>query len=286
MLTDEELRYLDTRIIQAARTKLHMRNLFAIQRLPDAGVKTWRQFVMTDMAQAVIDMDGQTESMDRNEFTPKDAQVPTIHKEFTLFWRDVIASRRNGLNIDTIQAENAAIQILEEEEKLLLVGEYTGWKALGIEGLLTATGNGGGATVGSWVAATNYNIISDVGAAIAALQNAGFMGPYAGIFRSAQYAKMLAPLKDGAGSLVIEKIKELLDQVLVSDYLVSAAGATTSALVVEPGIENFVLGIGQDITRFSQQLPNMNTYVKIYEVVTPYIKRPESIYEITGITLT
>ena len=63
-----------------------------------------------------------------------------IHKEYKLLFRDIAASRRSGMPIDVTEPQNAAIQVAEEEDKLLFTGEYTGWRALGIEGLATATG--------------------------------------------------------------------------------------------------------------------------------------------------
>ena len=42
--------------------------------------------------------------------------------------------------IDTQDAENAARQVAVDEDKLLITGEYTGFRALGVEGLATATG--------------------------------------------------------------------------------------------------------------------------------------------------
>ncbi|MFH1327830.1 MAG: hypothetical protein ABIH76_03135, partial [Candidatus Bathyarchaeota archaeon] len=62
------------------------------------------------------------------------------------------------------------------------------------------------------------------------------------------------------------------------------AGATTSALVVEPGQDNFDMVIGRDLSLFTKQDEDMNLQCKVHEVVAPRIKRPTSICEITGLT--
>jgi len=279
-LTDEEIRYIDTRVVEAARPALVARQVFSAFRLPHAGFKTWRGYKLTDMGQATIDMEGQTGALDRVELASFDVKVPVISKGFMLYWRDVIASRTGGIPLETTNVENAARQVAEEEDKLLLTGEYSGWRALGIEGLATATGRNTKASGGAWGA----NSIIDVNAAISELETDGHFGPYALIVRAAWHRKLWA-LISNTGIMYIEKIREICTRgVFVSDSLYTSAAATTSALVLELGQENFEMGIAQDMTTFTQQDEHMNTIGKVYEVVAPRIKRPTSICEVTGLT--
>ncbi|MDH5441471.1 MAG: family 1 encapsulin nanocompartment shell protein [Candidatus Bathyarchaeota archaeon] len=279
-LTDEEIRYIDTRVVEAARPALVARQVFSAFRLPNAGFKTWRGYKLTDMGQATIDMEGQTGALDRVELAAFDVKVPVISKGFILYWRDVIASRTGGIPLETTHIENAARQVAEEEDKLLLTGEYTGWRALGIEGLATATNRNTKASAGAWP----DNSITDINAAIGELETDGHFGPYALIVRASWHRKLWS-LISNTGMMYIEKIREICrGGVYVSDSLYASGGGTDSALIVEPGPENFELGIGQDITTFMQQDENMNTVGKVYEVVAPRIKRPTSICEITGLT--
>jgi len=278
-LTDEELRYIDERVVQTVDPVLVARQLFPVFNLGHAGFTTVRGYKKTSMGQATIDMQGITKSRDRVELTAFNINVPVIHKEYKLYWRDIIASRRGGLPIETINAEDAARQVAEEEDKLLITGEYTGWRALGIEGLATATGRNTKASAGAWPA----NCITDINAAIAELEADGHLGPYGLILRSS-WNRKLPTLISNTGIFYLEKILELVSKIFVSDSLYSSAGATTSALIVEPSQENFEMAIGQDITTFNQQDEDMNINGKIYEVVAPRIKRPTSICEITGLT--
>jgi len=284
-LTDDEIKYIDTAIITAMRPVLVGRKIFQEVNAGNAGNRTWRAYAMTDMSQAEISMEGIDESLDHVELANKDVKLPVIHKSVKLFWRDLLSSRNGGIPLDTLNIENAARQIAEEEDKLLISGQYTGWGALGIEGLATATGRQTLATAGAW--STIANINTDVSGAIAKLEANGHYGPYALIMRSALKAKM-RQVNTGTSDLIQHVIQQMLDQngqgqVLVSDSLYSSGGATTSVLLVEPAAENFVVGVSQNPATYRFVDHDMNTILKIYEVLAPRIKRATSICEITGV---
>lgn len=279
-LTDEELRYIDNRVVQAVRPLLIGRRLFPVFALPHAGFTTVRGYKKTDMGQARISLHGQGKNKDRVSLDNFDVTVPVIHKEFTLWWRDVIASRNGGLPLETINVESAARQCAEEEDKLLLSGEYTGWRALGIEGLATTTGRNTKASAGAWGA----NALTDLSAAIAELEADGHSGPYAAVLRSSWAAKLRALVSNTAVKY-IDTIRDLFTAgIFVTDNLFTSAGLTTIALVLEPSQENFEMVIGQDLNTFTQQDEDMNLQGKVFEVLAPRIKRPTSICEITGLT--
>jgi uncharacterized linocin/CFP29 family protein len=278
-LTDEEVRYIDARVVETVRPMLIGRRLFPVFRLPHAGFLKVRGYRESDMSEATISLHGQTKAKDRVELAPFDITVPVIHKEFTLYWRDVIASRNGGLPIETRTAENAARQCAEEEDKLLLTGEYVGWRALGVEGLATAT-NRNTTAGGAWPA----NAIANLSAAIAELESDGHQGPYALIARTAQLRKLWQLISNTA-EFYYPKIAQMCRAgIYASDNLFTSAAATTSALVVEPSQENFEVVVGQDLAIWAKQDEDMNLQGKVFEVLAPRIKRPESICEITGLS--
>src|SRR5512136_1902188 len=127
-VTYEEVQYIDSRIVETVRPMLVGRRLFPIFKLPHAGFLTVKGYKRTDMSQARISLYGQGKNKDRTEKTSFEIAVPVLHKEFCVYWRDLEASRSSGLPLDVQEAENAARQVAEEEDKLLLSGEYTGWK--------------------------------------------------------------------------------------------------------------------------------------------------------------
>jgi uncharacterized linocin/CFP29 family protein len=262
-LTDEELMYIDSRIVDTVRPVLVGRKLFPVFTLPHAGFITVRGYKRTDMSQARISLHGQGKNKDRTEKTPFDITVPVLHKEFTIYWRDLEASRAYGLPLDAQDAENAARQVAEEEDLLLLTGEYTGWKALGIEGLATASGRNTKASAGAWPA----NALTDLSAAIGELEADGHTGPYAAVLRSSWAAKLRA-LVTNTATKWIEVIQDLFKAgIYVSDNLYTSAGGVNSGLVVQPSQENFEIVIGKDMTLFSKQDEDMNLQCKVHEVV-------------------
>ncbi len=279
-MTDEELMYVDSRIVETVRPLLIGRRLFPVFTLPHAGFLTVRGYKRTDMSQARISLHGQGKNKDRSEKTPFDITVPVIHKEFTIYWREIEASRANGVPIDLQDAENAARQCAEEEDKLLLTGEYSGWRALGVEGLATATGRNTKASAGAWPA----NCLTDLSACIGELEADGHMGPYAAVLRSTWAAKLRA-LVSNTATKWIDVVRDLFPAgIYVSDNLFTSAGATTSALVVEPSQENFEAVIGRDMSFFAKQDEDMNMQCKVHEVLAPRIKRPTAICELTGLS--
>lgn len=277
-LSEDDIKYLDAQVIRAAKTNLVARKLFEVERLPDVGVKNWEQTVLSGMSSATIDMEGKNVSRDKIGTSTQTVKVPVIHKEYLLGWRDIAASRRKGQPIDTLSAEEAGRKCSEDEDKLCISGQYTGWKALSIKGLATATGKLTQASAGAW----GTNSITDVSGAISKLEAKQHYGPYALLVNSTYVGKLRT--LHASGAFYLEKIKQLVQAVYVTDQLFTSAGAQTNALVVEPGRDNFTLGIAQDLTNWNWVNSDMDTEGKAYEVVAPRIKRGDSICEITGLS--
>jgi uncharacterized linocin/CFP29 family protein len=167
----------------------------------------------------------------------------------------------------------------------LITGEYSGWKALGIEGLATATSRNTQASAGAWPA----NALTDLSAGIAKLEEDGHTNKsmYACVLRSTWAAKLrqLIANSDRKWIDVIQGENPLFPAgIYVSDNLYTSAGLTTSALVLELGKENFEMILERDLTVYQLGDEDMNLLCKAYEVLTPRIKRPTSICEITGLT--
>ena len=279
-LTQEEILYIDTRVVETVKPLLIGRRLFPVFTLPHAGFMTVRGYKRTNMSAARISLYGETGSKDRTEKASFDITVPVIDKEFEVMWRELEASRSSGIPLDLQDAENAARKVAEDEDKLLITGEYTGFRALGVEGLATATGRNTKASAGAWPT----NALTDLSAAIGELEADGHMGPYACILRSAWAAKLRALVSNTAVKW-IEVIRDLFAAgIYVSDSLYTSAGATTNALVLEPSQENFELVIGRDLEVRKLEDVRGNLKCVVREVVAPRIKRPTSICEITGLT--
>lgn len=286
ILTDEEINYIDEKVVETVRPLLVGRPLFPAKSLGHAGFRIVTFYTEGDMSAAVIDMEGQQESMDRAPLAPHTVTVPVLHKETRLFWRDLSMKREAGQPIDVAHAKNAARQVAELEDLLLLTGDHTGVNFLGIEGLATATGRLTGAG-GDWVnAGTSYNCIGYVAAAIEALEAEGHYGPYKLLLPPAFNAELRVAHPD-LRQWLFQSLGDLLggvENIIATPNLKAADGVADSALVVEPGEGNFDMIVGEDTHSRQFEEKEGNIWLQVREVVAPRIRRPKAIYEITGLT--
>ena len=286
-LTDYEINYVETAIVKTVRPILIGRQLMPTRNLPSAGYTKYTYYTENDMGQATISMTGEEQSMDLVDLTEGTVKIPILSKDYNLHWRDVLKRREAGEDLNTQHAENAARQVAEEEDKLILTGEITAgagiWPALGIAGLcasVDATMRFNGA---DWNTAALS--IPDVATAKQMLRAQGFYGPYKLIMPSAIYADIEELGAGGAGSdkWYFDAIGELIDgaqNILISDNLWAVDGVQDSVLLVDVQPGNFELLVGADISNYLAQLPTMNYQGKVWEAVVPVIKRPLAICEI------
>ncbi len=232
------------------------------------------------MSAAKISLYGQPGNKDRTEKTPFTITVPVIEKEFELSWRDIEAARGQNVPIDVQEAENAARQVAEDEDLLLITGEHTGFRALGVEGLATATGRNTSAG-GDWSA----NAFTYCNNAIAELEADGHYGPYALLVKPSWWRQISAAFVASTSTTIAEKVASLFTAgVYRTDSLKSSVGGVDNALVVEPSQENFEVVIGRDLEVRKDADVRGNLECVAREVLAPRIKRATSICEITGLT--
>ncbi len=278
----EEYQFVQEEVLQTIQPMLIGRKLFPTTKLKDAGYMSIKYYKETDMSQATISLYGETESKDKVVNTPYTLDIYTIHKDFLLHWREILAGRHRGETLEAANARNAARQVAEEEDKLLLSGGYTGWPAYGIEGLASATGRSTVASAGAWPGSA----FVDINASRALLQASGYVNcPFALIGPVAEIKKL-----DGLIANTTKTYRQaLLDNNLVAAVyetgsLFAANGDEDSVLLVCPGKDNFDLVVGQETSTYLWQDKNMNYHGKVYEVLTPRIKRAASIVELTDVT--
>jgi len=282
-LTDEEALYIDDRIVETVKSALVGRRLFPVFPLPNPGIMKIRGYKRGNMSAARISLYGSDGGpKDRTQKTAFDITVPVIDKDFDIPWRELAASRGTGMPIDTQEAENAARKVAEDEDTLLITGEYSGWRALGVEGLATATGRNS-ASGGDWSA----NAFTYVNTAIGELEADGHVnGPYALVIKPSWWRQIAGAFVTSTAVTIAEKVRELCNGgIFTTDNLYTSAGLTTNALVVELSQENFEVVIGEDVHMLPPTFDRHgNLEGCVREVVAPRIKRPTAICEITGLT--
>lgn len=281
ILLREEMEYVDRVIIETIKPALVARQLFPLTKVSDDGGVMW---VTTpeevDMSEASITLHGAAQADDVSLYWTHEQVVPVIQKNFKIQWRDLAASRRLGQDLYTQQVRQAARKIQEVEEQLLLTGEYDGWPAMGINGLLQSAGTSAAAS-GNWPA----NAIADINTARANLQASGFVGMPFDLIVPPAMSKCL-DWQVANTTITYRKFllqNGLINRVFESAYLFSATGGQDSALLVQTSRDNFDLlqAMPPRVNRWEYK--DGNIYGFLRECIAPRIKREEAIYEITDL---
>lgn len=281
ILTREEMKYVEETIIEQIHEHLIGRDLFPLVRVPDAGYMDYKYYEELDMGEASISRYGTSQSDDRTLYYYNEVPIPIIDKTFFIQRRDILASRHQGPSLLEQYPRNAARQIAEEEDKLLLSGEYTGWAAMGIQGLMSAAGTSAAAS-GAWPA----NAIADINTARIALENLGFIGTEGILIGRPATMKCLDRQLTNTDT-TYRKFLENNDLIRASyetRNLFSTTGGADTVLLVIPGRENFYMVEAEPPTVDWWYDKMSNAYGWVHEAVVPVIARSEAIYRITGVT--
>ena len=283
LLTEEELVYIETKVLETFRYVLQARKIFPVVNIGQGGgAQLYRYYDEADPSEALIDMTGKGQGDDHPEKTAHDIDVPVIHKEFFLNWRDIASSRRIGPSVLDDSIRTATRKVAEAEDRLLISGECDTWAALGLEGLFTATGRTNNAASGNWPGAA----VADINTARAALQASGFVGIEPVLIGPPAMIKCLDDL--------IANTAITYRQALLQNNLISAAMETSNAFASDCGVDSVVLVVpGEGNFWAVQDLPLEvhlwydkvnNVYGTVRETIAPIVGRPESIAEINTIT--
>jgi len=281
-LTYEEIKYVEETIVEAIHEHLIGRDVFELVKVPDAGYMDYKYYEELDMGPASISRYGVSQSDDVTLYPDHEVTIPIIDKTFMIQWRDILASRHQGPSLLEQYPRNAARQIAEEEDKLLLTGEYTGWAAMGITGLLTST------PAAQTVAATGAwptNAIADINAGLIALENAGFIGIDPIMIGRPSAIKCLNWQLAGTGMTYKQFLlqNKLVRAIYETRNLFATDGGTDSVILVMPGKENFYMVEAMPPTVNWWYDKMDNAYGVVREAVVPVITRAEAIYEIEEI---
>lgn len=283
LLTEEELLYIDETVTETFRYGLVGRPLYEVKAIGQGGgAQFYRWYDESDPSEASITMTGKAQVDDHPEKTAHDLNVPVIHKEFFLNWRDIASSRRDGPSSidDCVRTATWAVQ--NAEDRLLISGETVGWPAMGIEGLFTATGRTTNPASGNWPA----NAAADINTARAALQTAGFVSIEPVLLGPPALIKCLDAF---IANTAVTYRQAFLDNSLISDAIetpnaFAAAGTQNSVVLVVPGNGNFQAITDLPLEVLEWYDKTQNVYGTVRETIVPAIKRPAAIAEISTIT--
>lgn len=283
LLTEEEILYVEEKVLETFRYNLVGRQVYDVQNIGQGGgAQVFRWYNETDPSEASITMTGKAQVDDHPEKEAHDVNVPVIHKEFFLNWRDIASSRRIGMSLVDDCIRTATWRVRDAEDRLLISGEcLPGWPALGLEGLFTATGRTNNAASGNWPA----NAIADINTARAALQASGFVSMEPVLIGPPALVKCLDRQIANTTSTYRSF---LLDNDLISDAIetpnaFTGACAQTSVVLVVPGNGNFVAVQDLPLEVHLWYDKTQNVYGTVRETISPIVKRPTAIAEINTV---
>lgn len=283
LLTEEELLYVEEKVLETYRYDLVGRKIYDVVNIGQGGgAQFYRWYDESDPSEASITMTGKAQVDDHPEKDAHDLDVPVIHKEFFLNWRDVASSRRIGMSVVDDCIRTATWAVKNAEDRLLISGETVGWPALGLEGLFTATGRTNNAASGNWPA----NAAADINTARAALQASGFVATEPVLIGPPALVKCLDAF---IANTAVTYRQAFLDNNLISDAIdtpnaFAADGGVDSIVLVVPGNGNFVAIEDLPLTFYPWYDKSQNVYGTIRETLVPVVKRPAAISEVNTIT--
>lgn len=143
-LREDEWKHLDERVNQVLRSRLTVADDLRSRGLVEPvslGATIRKTERLTSWDDAELSYDGDTApKRDRPNFEADNIPVPVIAKDFSINWRQLIASRERNDPLDTTSAEQAAARVRLKIQDLITNGESTGGPTGGgIPGLTTAS---------------------------------------------------------------------------------------------------------------------------------------------------
>lgn len=233
----------------------------------------WR--VATERVRPSVNMDGRTRAdRDRTDRLVFSVPVPMIRADYDIGRRELLASRKLGVPLDTFEAGEAASSVAEEEERILFNGDATivvggnivyGYTTHPQRDTATAAAYGGGDF------GTISNILPTFLGMLAALAAKRYHGPFMGYIAQTQYHEMLDTYTDGSGQTGLDRVR-LLPQILdvkASDFL--AAGSLV-LVQMSKNVIDLVVGLAPE-NREWESGDGQALYYAVFAASAPRLKQ-------------
>lgn len=223
VLRKDEWKQYDQTLIEVARQRTPLVQLLVSNGLTynipnglGTTILEWED--VSDMEPADVSMAGVTRGeQDTLEYSLKSMPLPIIHKDFTINIRKLEASRKTGMPLDTAQMEIAARLVAEKLENMVIAGHATQVGSSVIYGLNTVPNSEAVTMTNLWdTTSTGANYLTDVLAAVAALENNYMWGPYALVVNYTTWNRMMSDYDVSGNSLMT-----------IQERLLKVAGLTT-----------------------------------------------------------
>ncbi|MBY0405901.1 MAG: bacteriocin family protein [Cyanobacteria bacterium] len=274
-ISDEQWDGLDKMVIEVARRQLVGRRFIGILGPLGAGIQWIAQDRFDGSIEGTVDNMGEDSSSTVIRSTSRtNLLIPTIYKDFIIYWRDVEASRKFNIPLDLSAAAIAASACAYAEDQMIFKGYQNKDEMIDYPGLLTVPGR-------LQLKPSNWEepgaVFNDVIKATEALVTDGFYAPYAMVASPKTYSKIHRYMNN-SGVMEIEYIRQIITQ----GVYFSSVIPENQILVVATGVQNFDLAIAQDFKTAYLGATNMNHPFRVLETIVLRIKRPGSICVIEG----
>ncbi|HHX24194.1 MAG: family 1 encapsulin nanocompartment shell protein [Tepidanaerobacteraceae bacterium] len=192
-------------------------------------------------------------------------ELPQLHEDFTLYWRDIEHSNETDQPLDLSKAMIAAQALAQKEDRLIFFGN----DFLGLEGLFTADGS---SKISKRDWSEGDNAFTDVVAGISMFQSKSLIGRYALILSPDLYFQLYR-LQPSLGMTDEERIRKILNGHLYNSPVLGQQKAIM--VCAEP--QYMDLAVGKDIETGYLETTDFNHVFRIMETVALRIKQKDAI---------
>ncbi len=272
-LTDEQIKFLRTAVVNTLRENLVARTIFPTSPI-GKGKRKFDYDEESEMGAAGIVHPGNPFPEDKTELTRRSVRVSKIGKAFSITFEDQDASETEGMPLSTRLARQAARRVAELEEQILLLGNTT----YTIDGIENVAGSNTTAAAATWsnAAAKPYQDVND---AITKLEEDNV--------DTSRMVLIVPRATYGHLRRLSAQDNVILDQVLsiVPRVVPSATITATQALLVAPSPENFEIAMSEDAMTKGPVMDEKQEkhFFKVRERFGFAIYHPTAICKITGV---
>lgn len=273
-LREDEWQKIDDRVNQVLRSRLTVADDLRSRGLVEpvslgTVIRTTER--LSDFTDAELSYDGDTApDKDRANFEKDNIPIPVIAKDFSVNWRQLIASRERGDPLDTTQAEAAAAKVRLKIQSLITNGESSGGPTGGgIPGLTSASNRIEVTLSEDWddSGKTGSEIIADVENMLDAAYAEYLFGPFVLYVPNNYWATVQGDHKAESDRTVMERILAFAD---IEAVRPNDALSDDNVVMVQMSRDVIDLSEAQAVTTVQW---SKNPFVTLYRVM--YVGGPQ-----------
>jgi len=279
VLRKDEWSQIDNTLVEVARQRLPLVSAlvaagltFNIPNGLGTTILEWED--VSDMEPANVSMSGTTRGAgDTLEFILRSMPLPIIHKDFTINIRKLEASRTTGQPLDTAQVALAGRLVAEATENMVILGHATREGAARIYGLDDVPNSNAITMTALWdTTSVAVDYVTDVLAAIAALQVDFMFGPYTLVVNYTTWNRMQNDYiaTDITGKTISQRVADIEG---ISQIITSTDVAANKAYVVQftSDVIDEVIGMQPTTVQWETQ-GGMMMHFKVMSIMIPRVR--------------